>query len=484
MTSSNGVSHVRPASSGPIPSAISAALGSNISLQAELKRRLLKIRNAQAQNRRDAARVAASISRCWNDHDGAESKSEDRNGTSRNHYSKSNTTKRSIGGTVEVVPKFAAGEAKRWCNPNRNGTRAFYTDPNGSTPETLWRDMRCKDKIEAQTAQVIMCEKNKAPIPCQHPQKAWDQAKRKNWPTASCDEVTVKIIDTDLPTQSSKCHTSSFTFADSRISKAKFTKQECLFIMSMIRKMGDGSQDNIDWYELAKELYTKFKRHTPWLCFSHYRSSLQNPASRCSPWSPDEDELLLKYLAVQGAQYLHQGETLVQICRNLFPVRNTKQLTLRAQNTLLNPNLVHDAWSADEKRKLALLMRVYSNEQKPLNFAARMFHFSNRSPKSVAEKWVKTLDPAVSYRPFTPDEDEELHESSGQWSAIGKKFPHRSTDSLKRRWAEIADERTVAKHCENRLITKALAKKGDSLLSPKDFMVLPQSKRKKYIKKK
>eukprot|EP00578_Thalassiosira_sp_NH16_P028893 CAMPEP_0181094162 /NCGR_PEP_ID=MMETSP1071-20121207/9842_1 /TAXON_ID=35127 /ORGANISM="Thalassiosira sp., Strain NH16" /LENGTH=65 /DNA_ID=CAMNT_0023176465 /DNA_START=84 /DNA_END=277 /DNA_ORIENTATION=+ len=51
---------------GPIPSAISAALESNLTLQAELRRQLLQIRHKKGQNRRDALSVEASISQCWN----------------------------------------------------------------------------------------------------------------------------------------------------------------------------------------------------------------------------------------------------------------------------------------------------------------------------------------------------------------------------------------------------------------------------------
>ncbi|KAL7532388.1 hypothetical protein ACHAXR_004602 [Thalassiosira sp. AJA248-18] len=232
---------------------------------------------------------------------------------------------------------------------------------------------------------------------------------------------------------------------------------------------------------MAVKHHVKFNRQTPWLCFSHYRSSIQNPSTRCPPWSPDEDELLLKYLAVHGSQYLHQGFSLEQICKNIFPLRNTKQLLLRAHSTLINPNYIHDAWDADEKRKLALLMRVYSNDQNPITCASRPVHFPYRAPKSVAEKWIKTLDPELSYRPLTTHE--ELGLGLGQWSSgVAKKFPHRSCDDLKRRWTELSDESQVAKHCENNLISKKLAKRGrvacsdGTSLNPQDFFVLPQSK--------
>ena len=187
-------------------------------------------------------------------------------------------------------------------------------------------------------------------------------------------------------------------------------------------------------------------------------------------------------------------DTLTQICKNIFPQRNTKQLTLRAQSTLINPNYIHADWDADEKRKLALLMRVYSNGVTPVNSCSRTAHYPNRAPKGVAEKWIKTLDPALSHRPLTAQETEGLI-SSGQWSpSVAKKFPNRSCDNLKKRWTELADKKSVAAHCANTLIGKKLgkrvkrepaggsAKNEEEELGPDDFMILPKSKKSKQRK--
>mmetsp|Transcript_23391 Transcript_23391/g.50654 ORF Transcript_23391/g.50654 Transcript_23391/m.50654 type:complete len:538 (+) Transcript_23391:61-1674(+) len=507
---------------GPIPSAISVALESNIALQAELRRRLLKIKGKQVQNRRDAARVAASISRCWNDGeslvkgplsgsskstgeppskklriDSAHNLSEacassggdektapieiDGKETLRKNNDSDPMSTESVLEAPKAVSQSSKSSKPKWaCIPNRKVTRGFFVDPDGSTPEILWTDIGLENEIETemQSPRVIF-ERNETQLPCEEPQKTWEKVKKKNWPTTSIDEIALRI-DRTSPKSAEECRVACFTFADSKIVKTKFTKQECLFIMSMMSRLGGGAQKDIDWYEMAMKHYAKFNRQSPWLCFSHYRSSLQNPSTRCPAWSPDEDELLLKYLAVHGSQYLLQGDSIMQTSRNLFPLRSAKQVALRAQTTLINPNYIHDAWDPDEKRKLALLMRAYSNEQNPINCVARIGHFPHRASKSVLEKWIKTLDPSLSYRPFTTDEDVKLHEISGE--TISRKIPHRSGDFLKKRWTELADEHTVATHCENKLIRKAFAKGGfigsggDSLLSPDDFMVLPQSK--------
>jgi len=497
MASNDNVPSTKP-TLGPVPSAIKAALESNISLQAQLKRRLLKVRCAQVQNRRDAAKVVASISWCWNNDCGPECDSKE---GEEKHSSPSDgddiTREKDTGSKslMTVVPEFAKSPKSKWARKDRKGFRGFFTDPDGSSPNTLWSKISPENDIEneplAQMAQVIFEKKQKSQSNKQ-PQKAWADTKRKNQSTASFEEVSLSIESTSA-TSCEDCHTTSLTFADPLISKAKFTKQESLFILSLMSKLGgdEVQRGNSDWYEIAEKVYAKFKRgHTPWQCFSHYRSTLQNPSLRPLPWSPDEDELILKYVALHGPQYLIQGESLVQMCRNMFPVRNIRKLAERANQSLINPNYVIDAWSTDEKRKLALLMRVYSDEHNSIHFAARKSHFSERAPRGVVEKWKKTLDPALSHRPFTHDEDVELQENSGRvTSAVGgEKFPKRTNHSLKRRWAELADERTVATDAESRLISKALSKRTgpyflggdgsgeDSVLSPKDFVVLPQPK--------
>ncbi|KAL7547081.1 hypothetical protein ACHAWF_010396 [Thalassiosira exigua] len=489
-------------SPGPIPSAIKTALESNVALQAELKRRLLRVKRAKVRNRRDAASVAASIPHCW-DNDpycsfeqstscGDKSKSQSLGGDADAkglHHPKAGDEKLSKGDSREPISRIkeiksrtesSAHGAKtfpvKWrFNPNRSGTRRFFVDPEGSTPEPWVDDIMRKFEMvkhnKGRTRARVIFDLDEAQSPVGDPKESWDGVKEKSIATSSLEKVRLRIVRT-LPNADEESSTAHFSFYDSKRSKTKFTKEECLFIMSMISRLG-GAHRDVDWHDIATKHFAKFKRQTPWRCFSHFRSSLENPATRCPPWSKEEDELFLKYVAAHGPQYLLQGESLVQMCKNIFPLRNSKQITLRAHSTLINPSYIHNAWNAKEKRKLAILMRVYSKEPQPINSVARMVHFPQRAPKSVTEKWIKRLDPSVSHRPFTSDEDDELYECSDQWSAVGKKFPNKPYGSLKRRWAEVADEQAVATHYESALIRKKIATQG--LLSLQDFIVLPKS---------
>ncbi|KAL9180124.1 hypothetical protein ACHAXT_008094 [Thalassiosira profunda] len=427
--------------SGPLPSSIAAALESNAALQSELQRRLLGIKRLKVQNRRDAARVAASMARCCNnDNEGVIASSGAAEQISLDMTDQSNLDEDSAGNNGPVkgraktvhfdgegdgecidpeskpatraAPNPAANllDSKKWAvNPSRKGTRGFFVDPDGSTPDLSRDDIMGSGGEEVgQMARVAFDKKPHTSL--KEPQKTWDKARKRKWPS-SFEEVDIRIDRTSLGSEQNR-PTTQFTFADAGKSKAKFNKQESLFIKSAVEQSNE-DQSGIDWQDLAVELNAKFGRHqTPWQIFRHYRSTLQNPSSRIPPWSPDEDELLLKYLAAHGPQFTLQGDDMVQLCKNLFPLRNPAQLLLRTGSTLLNPNYRHEAWDTDEKRKLALLMRVYGDEKNPVYLASQPAHFPQRAQKSVTEKWIRTLDPSLSHRPVGAGEGSEWHDEA------------------------------------------------------------------------
>jgi hypothetical protein len=389
---------------GPIPSAISAAIESNVALQAELQRRLEQIKRKKVQNRRHASIVIASVSHLLADEefaingntDGSVSKNckRGRESIAQNQYApgeaafQTETSDVHKSDAPNMFPESASrSRPKGYKTPKHKWTRRFFIDKDGSTPSVM--------EYENDLAQssVVVFERNiESQFTSEEFKDAWKKVRVNNWKNNSFEEVAIKKYKA-IPS-SVECLTPCFTLADSKIAKTKFTKQECLYITSMVGPLGGNKEQSIDWYELATKHYAKFMRQTPWRCFSYFRSCLQNPATtRCPPWSPDDDELLLKYLAANGPQYLLQGDSALHTCRNLFPHRSTAQLILRAQSTLVNPNFVHDNWTPDEKRKLALLMRAYSNDSNTINLASRTVHFPHRASKSVAEKWIKTLNP-------------------------------------------------------------------------------------------
>jgi len=401
---------------GPIPSAISAAIESNIALQAELQRRLLQIKHKKIQNRHNATKLYASISHCSReeeiDVDGLLAKypKVNVNSSRADNTVLGKTDTKSTKGSdddnnlqIDIKDDKLNKKTKKRkrisrASKSKDSTEmgGFFVDKDCCTPEVLRSSILGRDKAKQSSMRMVFDKINQPQLSTEEePKHTSTKKKTKTAKSNNLKKVGIRI-DKDpsqQPPSSEDC-IPQFTFADVKISKTKLSKQEGLFIMEMINKLTDVQKSSIDWCDIAQKLNVKIQKHTsPWLCFQHYRSTLINPSTRVPPWTQDEDELLLKYLASQGPQYLLQGESIIQTCRNLFPNRITKQITSRSQTTLVNPSLIHDNWSSDEKRKLALLMRVYSDEQYHTNLASRSVHFPNRAPKSVAEKWTVFIKP-------------------------------------------------------------------------------------------
>ena len=410
----------------PIPSAISAAIESNIALQVELQRRLLQIKHKKIQNRHNAAKLYASISHCCReeeiDVDGLLAKypkvNVDSSRADNNDVGKTGTKSTNEGevdNNMQIDSNDDKLNKKKKTKKRKRTSRAskskdstemggFFVDKDGCTPDILRSSVLGRDEVNKPSMRMVFDKINQPQLSTEEePKHTSTKKKTKTVKSNGLEEVVIRIdkYPSQQPPSSEDC-IPQFTFADAKISKTKLTKQEGLFIMEMINKLSDVEKSSINWCDIAEKLNAKFQKQiSPWLCFQHYRSTLINPSTRVPPWTQDEDELLLKYLASQGPQYLLQGESIVQTCRNLFPNRITKQVIVRCQSTLVNPSLIHDNWSSDEKRKLALLMRVYSDEQNPTNLSSRSVHFPNRAPKSVAEKWTVFIKPEGDDGPNT-----------------------------------------------------------------------------------
>ena len=111
---------------------------------------------------------------------------------------------------------------------------------------------------------------------------------------------------------------------------------------------------------------------------------------------PEDDELLLKYFALLGpACLVTTGDSVINASRHLVPNMNPRQIAMRVNATFVNPNQTSVSWSVDDRRRLALLMRISSNETNPVQFAAsRSGIIDRRGTKSISEKW-RMIDPML-----------------------------------------------------------------------------------------
>jgi hypothetical protein len=257
-----------------------------------------------------------------------------------------------------------------------------------------------------------------------------------------------------------ECRNRYLYHLSSNINKSKaWTKEELMTIMEMARL----HKNHPPWDQVALALNTN---RTPWQCFQYYQSSL-NTTTKGIKWSPLEDELLFKYIALQGPRFVVASENTAEICRTILPHRRPQEVADRALRTLLNPTFINEAWSEYDERRFVMLMKVYRDDPKPVK--RLVSHFPYRSSNSIREKWTRSLNPKFSLRPWTKDEDKALlasvkkHRQKGghwDWSTIASEIPNRRARTLHNRWVELVDEETLLQHQKDLLVAKKIKQTG------------------------
>jgi hypothetical protein len=244
------------------------------------------------------------------------------------------------------------------------------------------------------------------------------------------------------------------------LKKEAFSSEEKTRLRRIVDEVREASPDrSVDWMAVtAKE----GSGRTVWELFQEHRTNTKK--KRPEPWSPEQDELLLKYIAAMGPQFVIDTPALSSIITRFFPEKTYRQVTVRYSNTLLNPKLLHEAWTEEEERNLALYMKVYSEYAcRPASFLAGA-HLPARSPTSVADKWERSLNPVFSVEPFTKEEDEELLEICRTnitilWKELSDRyFPHRHPHRLMNRWSELATDKDILERCGDQILSQSIGK--------------------------
>ncbi|KAL7560679.1 hypothetical protein ACA910_001360 [Epithemia clementina (nom. ined.)] len=418
---------------------------------------------------------------------------------------------------ITSTPAAAAKHVARW-------DRCFFRGSDGAIPDA---NHDSKDRRQAETTTFLRCNNhpwssselkllravlNESRIIQQHENNQNDTIKRKRRSSNSNKEVYTINYGLVAQTLSAKKQGLLVRSADEcrlahmGLCESPFGKKERndLFevFSSLFKKPSDPSKPNdnnnyngrsnrstkTDWKAVAAALNTN---RSPWECFREYQlyqhdndpnkdqsSKQQQPKkqSKSQPWTRLQDELLFKYVAAMGPQLVIDGHEIAHLRSGSFFRDKTKpQLFHRINQSLLNPNLKHDAWNEEEERRLALCMKVYSSsassddndtddnqqlqktDQKPSSstlstyFAAT--HIVGRSGTSVSDKWNRSLNPEYSARPFTKEEDKALLKVMRQhveygWVDIARQFfPDRHPHRLMNRWSEIATDEDIVRRC-------------------------------------
>jgi hypothetical protein len=174
------------------------------------------------------------------------------------------------------------------------------------------------------------------------------------------EERTKKVDKAKCPTARPRsADDCRLKYTETRRKDPPFAKEESLRILEQVHLHNGKPQ----WQDVATSL-----NHTPWQCLLAYQTKLTN--SRSSPWTRSEDEVLLKYVAAMGPQWVLTLGSAADLCAQVLPNRSPKQVLARANTTLVNPNFIHDVWSDEEERELVLCMKVYRDTPNPIMRAA------------------------------------------------------------------------------------------------------------------
>ena len=411
----------------PLPlEALQKALAANQSLQAQIELELKRIGTQKAKNR---ARAAALLS----------------HGDSGG------------GSSVVATPPLATG---KW------NDRAYFTADNNksSVPPSPNDDEAWRDAAEAKS---FFASRN--PL--------WTTAERRILTRTvaalaaqsnSDDDNAINWEDIATKVSTATANSTKRTAEECRIEahnaqkKAPWTAQELAQLRQIMEEKTklpkeDSSAEKVDWNDVAAKLGTK---RTTWDVFQTYQIKIKGKPKQ-GVWTPEEDELLLKFIAAMGPQYAISNSGISYLATHFLPDKDKTKILARLNVSLVNPKLVNEAWGEEDERRLALCMKVYSESDAKTALYLCGGHIPWRSPGSIHGKWARSLSPAFSVEPFTRKEDEDLLEVMRANPGIGWKdlsnkfFPHRHPHRLMNRFSEIAKDKDILDRYGDELLKRS-----------------------------
>ena len=343
---------------------LEAALQSNLRLQAELSRQLQRISEKKAENRRLASRLTKQILATWDEIDVLRTPPPPCAPRATKNSKKISTAESSKDSSID---SSAVKNPAKWkYDPYRKWTRRFFVDPSGSVPEpnqdSVKRRRLENDKLFYHTCPPWTSKEVETLLSVVGDLQATKEADGGGVDNLDFDEVARALEERSkgkLPTADPRTgQDCRLKYLDTR-KQRPFTKEESLRILEQVH-LHNGSPP---WQNVAADI-----DRTAWQCLLAYESKLSR--TRTSPWIASEDEMLLKYVAAMGPQWVLTMGSASDLTARLFPDRSPKQVMARANSSLVNPNLARDVWSDDEERKLVLGMKVYRDTPNPVYRAA------------------------------------------------------------------------------------------------------------------
>jgi hypothetical protein len=465
---------------------LEVALQANRKLQTEVARQLQKIASQKAENRRMAAQLTERLVQCWGHKDARQTPIISSEGPSPKEalelYKNEKDELLKGGWNKSRCGKFKYDPIRRW-------SRQFFVDPLGSTPKPN-QDTEKRRQLENGTF-FIHTSPPWSTKQAQVLRECIEELASRN--ISFHEDVNFENVATMMQERSKeddsllilpKSAKEGRLFYEHSMKRTRpFTKEESLKILEYTHV----SNSDTDWEAVAASLQNR----TPWECFTHFTVKLRHIEN--SVWTIEQDEILLKYLAAMGPQFVLDQGGAGHIASRLLPDKTAKHVLGRANASLLNPNLDRDYWTELEEKKLTLCMKIYQNaEPSALNKASH--HFPNRSGPTVTSKWNRSLNPDFTWRPLTDEEDRRILEAvrdsrdQGFAEIARNHFPNRYPQQIYDRWAETASEEDIVKKFGTKVLAggvkRGLVKREKgALLSPEDFVVQVKKKTKRSSEK-
>ncbi|EGZ22338.1 hypothetical protein PHYSODRAFT_492523 [Phytophthora sojae] len=216
-----------------------------------------------------------------------------------------------------------------------------------------------------------------------------------------------------------------------------WTKQED----AALRRMASGEEDPKlvnQWEEIAKRMPIPGRPAVH--CLARYQTALRADNVK-SGFTPEEDKVLKEAVPVFGEKW--------NVIADLLDGRVPEQIRHRWQLTLA-PGLRRGKFSIIEDRRLLLALRAYVAKDSEFNLDEVAWndichHLPGRTQPAVRDRYATCLNPDLSFRKFTKQEDQIILarvrewgvDAPRLWSRLTTELADRTDSQLARRWRHL-----------------------------------------------